>query len=163
MSIKMMSSYPLHKLRIICLKLYLFPLSMTTIISFQMITSILQFNSIKCLTLHYIISFMLYLRIMSLENVVPIHPVVTCSVSHDIVLLSLTLYKIISRNWYNFRKSLHQYTGHFITYYSNVLKIYSAVTKSIMLIKFGSIRKFGLFDRYYLYFSKRYEICTIEM
>ena len=86
-SIKMMSSYPLHKLRIMCLKLYLFPLSMTTIISFQMITSILQFNSIKWLTLHYIISFMLYIRIMSLENMVPIHPGVTCSVSHDIVLL----------------------------------------------------------------------------
>ena len=70
-----------------CLKLYLFPLSMTTIISFQMITSILQFNSIKWLTLHYIISFMLYIRIMSLENMVSIHPGVTCSVSHDIVLL----------------------------------------------------------------------------
>ena len=136
-SIKMMSSYPLHKLRIICLKPYLFPLSMTTIISFQMITSILQFNSIKWLTLHYIISFMLYIRIMSLENVVPIHPVVTCSVSHDIVLLSLTLYEIISRNWYNFRISLRQYTHHFITQYWYERNIYLAITRSIKIIQFG--------------------------
>ena len=136
-SIKMMSSYPLHKLRIICLKPYLFPLSMTTIISFQMITSILQFNSIKCLTLHYKISFMLHIRIMSLENVVPIHPVVTCSVSHDIVLLSLTLYEIISRNWYNFRISLRQYTDHFTTQYRNKLNIYLAITKSWRRNKFS--------------------------
>ena len=83
----MMSSYPLHKLNSLYLSLYLVSLSLTTIISFQMITSILQFNSIKCVTLHNIISFMLHKRTVSLEYVVSIQTIVTCPVSLDIILL----------------------------------------------------------------------------